>query len=75
MDGLASKGAFVGELKKFKKEIFLQVAKYSSTDTPRSEPAGSISDLPAQLAQLKNLFDSGALTTEEFEKAKAKLLG
>ncbi len=31
-------------------------------------------DLSSQLKQLKQLFDSGALTPEEFEKAKAKLL-
>jgi hypothetical protein len=32
MDGLASKGSFVTELKKFKREIFQEVAKYKKAD-------------------------------------------
>jgi hypothetical protein len=75
MRGLASQGAFVTELKKFKNEILQEVAKYPKSDPLKSEAKVASVDLPEQLAQLKKLFDSGALTAEEFEKAKAKLLG
>lgn len=75
MRGAASTGAYVTELKKFKKEIFQEVAKYPTSDTPHLGASGSSSDLPEKIAHLKDLFDSGALTAEEFEKAKAKLLG
>jgi hypothetical protein len=73
--GLASQGAFVSELKKFKREIFQEAVNYVKPDNPNLNSKIASADLPAQLAQLKNLFDSGALTAEEFERAKAKLLG
>lgn len=38
---------------------------------PAAAPAGGIAD---QLAQLKNLLDSGVLNQQEFEAAKAKVL-
>jgi hypothetical protein len=40
-----------------------------------SGPAGELDDLVAKLDQLKKLADAGALTPEEFSKAKHKLLG
>jgi hypothetical protein len=75
MKGLASKGAFVGELKKFKREIFQEVATYPISDITEATMINSPTDLANQLVQLKTLFDSGALTADQFEKAKAKLLG
>jgi hypothetical protein len=39
------------------------------------EPPGSVPEVGYQLEALSNLRDAGALTDEEFERAKAKLLG
>jgi hypothetical protein len=74
MKGLASKGAFVGELGKFKKEIWRQVENYPKSDATVSHSGTVTNSLPDQLNQLKQLFESGALTEDEYEKAKAKLL-
>jgi hypothetical protein len=41
----------------------------------RTDNPGAQSDLATQLTKLKALKDQGALTDEEFQKAKAKLLG
>jgi hypothetical protein len=38
-------------------------------------PAPAAGDVVAQLQQLKQLLDSGALTQDEFDAAKTKLLG
>jgi hypothetical protein len=70
----ASMGSFVGELGKFKKEIWRQVEIYPKTGAPNPHSGAIANSLPDQLNQLKHLFESGALTPEEFEKAKAKLL-
>lgn len=40
---------------------------------PAAAPAGD--DLTSQLMDLKNLMDQGVLSPEEFQQAKAKLLG
>jgi hypothetical protein len=40
---------------------------------PPPAPAGD--DLTSQLVDLKNLMDQGVLSPEEFQQAKAKLLG
>jgi hypothetical protein len=40
---------------------------------PAAAPAGE--DLTSQLMDLKNLMDQGVLSPEEFQQAKAKLLG
>ncbi|WP_017296567.1 SHOCT domain-containing protein [Nodosilinea nodulosa] len=40
-----------------------------------SQPASPPTDLVAQLAQLAQLKEAGALTDDEFQIAKAKLLG
>jgi hypothetical protein len=37
-------------------------------------PAGGPTDISAQLTELKNLADQGALTPDEFQAAKQKLL-
>jgi hypothetical protein len=42
--------------------------------TEQGGGAPAESDLVAQLTELKGLLDSGALTDEEFQAAKAKLL-
>lgn len=41
---------------------------------PAAAPAAGGSDLVSELSKLKGLLDSGALTQEEFDAAKAKLL-
>jgi membrane protease subunit (stomatin/prohibitin family) len=41
---------------------------------PPAASAGGETDLVAKLTELKGLVDSGALTQEEFEAAKQKLL-
>lgn len=38
-------------------------------------PSSAFVDLPSQIQQLANLRAAGALTDEEFERAKARLLG
>ena len=40
---------------------------------PAAAPAGD--DLTSQLMELKSLMDQGVLSPEEFQQAKAKLLG
>ena len=37
-------------------------------------PDGDCQDITAQLKSLKELFDDGVLSKEEFDKAKKKLL-
>ena len=39
------------------------------------EPSATVESLSSQILQLKELHDTGVLSAEEFEKAKAKLLG
>ncbi|WP_338661293.1 SHOCT domain-containing protein [Pararoseomonas sp. SCSIO 73927] len=44
--------------------------------TPTSAPpSGLTTDLPSQIQQLANLRAAGVLTDDEFERAKARLLG
>jgi hypothetical protein len=76
---MASEGAVQGEIGKLKLAIAKQVL---ITPEPRqedpkevSQPTNSVSDIPTQIRQLKELHDSGVLSADEFEKAKAKLLG
>ena len=71
----ASTGSFITELKKFKNEIWRQVENYPKSDASAVHSSTTTNSLPDQLIQLKQLFESGALTEEEFEKAKARLLG
>ena len=75
LHGQASKGAMVGELGKLRKEIWRQVENYPRSGAPATHSASMTNSLPDQLNQLKQLFETGALTEEEFERAKAKLLG
>ena len=75
LHGQASKGAMIGQLGKLKKEIWRQVENYPKSGAPTIPSVTITNSLPDQLAQLKQLFETGALTEEEFEKAKAKLLG
>jgi hypothetical protein len=76
---MASDGAVMGEIGKLKQAIAKQVP---ITPEPQKEEAkdvdqstNNVSDIPTQIRQLKELHDSGVLSAEEFEKAKAKLLG
>jgi hypothetical protein len=39
------------------------------------QSTNNVSDIPTQIRQLKDLYDAAVLSPEEFEKAKAKLLG
>lgn len=71
----ASMGSFVSELRKFKEEIWRQVEIYPKNDASIVSLGTITNSLPDQLNQLRQLFESGALTQEEFEKAKARLLG
>jgi hypothetical protein len=50
-----------------------QAAMAAGVAQPAAAPAGG-SDMMAQLQQLTQMKDSGALTEEEFAAAKAKLL-
>jgi multidrug resistance efflux pump len=49
------------------------VAAAPAAAAPAAAPAGD--DLTSQLVDLKNLMDQGVLSPEEFQQAKAKLLG
>ncbi len=52
-----------------------QAAPEAPAAPPASEPAAVAPDPIEQLTQLAALKDSGALTEEEFEAQKAKILG
>jgi hypothetical protein len=71
----ASLGSFTTELRKFKEEIWRQVEIYPKTGSSKPLATEIKIDLINQIEQLKGLFESGALTAEEFAKAKKKLLG
>lgn len=51
------------------------VLKQQSSDEQRAEAEDSRRDLPAQLKELSKLAEDGVISKEEFEAAKAKLLG
>jgi hypothetical protein len=76
---MASEGAVQGEIGKLKLAIAKQVlitpepAQEDSKELHQS--TNTVSDIPTQIRQLKELHDSGVLSAEEFERAKAKLLG
>ena len=53
------------------KELYDLVGAGGSTSVKGSD---SSKDITSQLKELKELLDAGALTQEEFEKAKKKLL-
>ena len=53
----------------------LQAQQYQQqAPPPAPAPAAGGDDIASKLAQLKALADQGALTPEEFEQAKQKLL-
>lgn len=76
---MASDGAVIGEIGELKKAIAKQVliTPEPQQEEPRevNQSTNGVSDIPTQIRQLKELHDSGVLSAEEFEKAKAKLLG
>jgi len=45
------------------------------TSKPAESAPSPQSDVASQISSLKNLLDSGALSEDEFQKAKAKILG
>jgi hypothetical protein len=45
------------------------------TAQPAAQPVVAAPDVATQIGSLKQLFDTGVLTEDEFQKAKAKLLG
>ena len=47
--------------------------RYTSKPAESAPPPQS--DVASQISSLKNLLDSGALSEDEFQKAKAKILG
>jgi hypothetical protein len=53
----------------------LQNQQVQAQVAPAAAPASAGNDLIAQLTQLGQLQQSGVLTAEEFQAAKAKLLG
>ena len=70
---LASQGGASQQQAKLRFEIARQV-KNAEDDPDETSPISS-PDLSTQISKLKDLMDSGVLTQEEFEKAKAKILG
>jgi membrane protease subunit (stomatin/prohibitin family) len=52
-----------------------QQAAQEAAPAPQPEPAAAAPDPIEQLTQLAALKDSGALTQEEFDAQKAKILG
>ena len=68
------------ELNKVKESMSLNPAQYvtqASINTEKKEKkasSDSSEDLVSQLKNLKELLDNGAITQEEYEKAKKKLL-
>jgi len=76
---MASDGAVMSEIGKLKQAIAKQVLVTPEPQKENTknvdEHTSNISDIPTQIRQLKELHDSGVLNAEEFEKAKAKLLG
>jgi hypothetical protein len=52
----------------------LEAQQAPQAAAPVGVPAGGPTDVAAQLTQLKGLMDQGALSPDEFEAAKQKLL-
>ena len=52
-----------------------EIAEVPTMPESKVEPSATVESLSSQILQLKELHDSGVLSAEEFEKAKAKLLG
>jgi len=63
------------DMEQMKAQLVAMQAQPTAPATPAPAPAPATSpDLLAQLTQLAQLKDAGALTDEEFQLAKAKLL-
>jgi hypothetical protein len=76
---MASEGAVQGEIGKLKlaiaKQVLITPEPQQKDPRDASQSTNSVSDIPTQIRQLKELHDAGVLSADEFEKAKAKLLG
>jgi len=73
----------IGIIEGIKGKFKIAMRKESTRETPEDstvpetkvEPSATVESLSSQILQLKELYDTGVLSAEEFEKAKAKLLG
>ena len=72
-------GIFEGIKGKFKismrKELNREIVEVPAESESEAKPLASNESLSSQILQLKELHDAGVLSDQEFEKAKAKLLG
>ena len=58
-----------------RKELDREITDVASVPESEATSSASTESLSRQIIQLKELHDAGVLSDEEFEKAKAKLLG
>jgi len=58
-----------------RKELNRETSEVSTASQTKIESSATVESLSSQILQLKELLDAGVLSAEEFEKAKAKLLG
>ena len=58
-----------------RKELNRETPEVPTAPESTVEPSATVESLSSQILQLKELHDVGVLSAEEFEKAKAKLLG
>jgi hypothetical protein len=58
-----------------RKELTRETPEVPTVPESTVEPSATVESLSSQILQLKELHDAGVLSAEEFEKAKAKLLG
>jgi len=73
---IAKIDAIKGKFKiSMRKELNREIAEVPTVPESKVEPSAAVESLSSQILQLKELHDSGVLSAEEFEKAKAKLLG
>ena len=69
----ASEGGVLLHQSKLKKKIFQNLELIPEPE-PENSQKGSSDSLSSEISKLQELFNSGALSEEEFVKAKAKLL-
>jgi len=58
-----------------RKELNRENGEVPTAPESKVEQPATVESLSSQILQLKELYDAGVLSAEEFEKAKAKLLG
>jgi len=67
-------GFYDGGITQTKKVKKKKIEKKKETTTEKTSQTGDSNDIVQDIKDLKELYDSGVLTKEEFEKAKKKLL-